>query len=71
MQKEINVVVGENITRLRNSAGLNIDALAEKTGITNFRIAMIESGRVRASADELYVLKEALGCAVKDFYRVD
>lgn len=54
--------VGGRVQRLREAAGLTIQALADITGLTEWQIRRIEMGhRKRLSAGELYALAVGLG----------
>jgi transcriptional regulator with XRE-family HTH domain len=54
------MVIGRNIKRLREKAGLSQDALAKILGISRPAVTAIEQGRRRLSADELGRLAKAL-----------
>lgn len=65
--RPIAVIVGENVRRLRNDAGLSGDSLAREirklfqTRWTTARISELESGRVSPTAPTLFMVSQALG----------
>lgn len=61
--------IGDQVAKIRKRNGLTIEELANKSGLNPLRVAQIEAGQVRATPDELYALKTALGVDLKDFYR--
>lgn len=61
--------IGDQIAKIRKMKGLTIEELAKKTGLYPLRVAQIEAGQVRATTDELYQIKTALGVDLKDLYR--
>jgi transcriptional regulator with XRE-family HTH domain len=53
--------IGEKITTLRESLGLSVDDLAERSGCDSATIVGLESGQVAASLAPLIKLTRALG----------
>lgn len=51
--------IGEQLARVRHSAGLTQEALAEAAGLTRVSISNIEAGRQRTSVWNLYKLAQA------------
>lgn len=68
MNNEVDVTVGENIRKIRTRKSLTVADLATKSGLDEYRVLLIESGMARATADELYGIKTALGTDVKALY---
>lgn len=56
--------VGDNIHRLRRSAGYTIPELASKSGVSAGGISKIERGEVTARHSTLDLIADALGCTV-------
>jgi transcriptional regulator with XRE-family HTH domain len=55
-------VLGQNLHRLRNAAGLSQDALAVKATVTKRYVQMIEAGQKCPTLFTLKRLSVALGC---------
>jgi transcriptional regulator with XRE-family HTH domain len=53
---------GNRIRELRESAGLTLDALAERVGTTNQQISHLEMGKRKLTVQWLRRLAHALGC---------
>lgn len=68
MTGDIDSIVGEKIARCRKRSGMSISTLATLTSLSELRIAQIESGSVRATVDELFSMKIALGVELTSFY---
>lgn len=58
--------IGEQLARVRHSAGLTQEALAEAVGLTRVSIANIEAGRQRTSVWNLYKLAQACGSNIRN-----
>ena len=69
MTDEVHWLIGENIADARTEAGLSSKELALKSGISAERVADIEAGIVRATAEELFAVATGLGIRVQDLYR--
>lgn len=63
------MVIGGNVRRLREMAGLSQDELAKKAGITQKTIWTIEAGQTNGYPRTRRNLAEALGVEVADFYK--
>lgn len=68
MENEINSMVGEKITEYRKIKGIDKATLSTLTGLPELRIAQIETGKVRATVEELYSLKTALDIDLAALY---
>jgi transcriptional regulator with XRE-family HTH domain len=62
------VLVGKNVNRLRNEAGLTQEQLCEKTDIDRRSLQRIEAGQWNMTVDYLDRIRESLGCAWKDLF---
>lgn len=60
--------LGAIVNRCRSEAGLSVDTLAERLGMTPGELARVESGRRRASADILPKIAEALGLPISALF---
>jgi transcriptional regulator with XRE-family HTH domain len=59
---------GKNIQRLRRSAGLTQEQLADRADIAPRVIQRIESGMANPKIGTLQDIAQALGCSIRDFY---
>ena len=57
-----------NIESLRQSRGLSLDALAERSGLGREDLARILGGETEASAGTIYLLAGALGAAPGELF---
>lgn len=66
MTNEINqAIIGANIRDYRESSGMSVEALADKSGIKLQRLINIESGKVkRITADEIIDIATALNASI-------
>lgn len=58
--------LGKRILALRNKKGLTQEELAERTGLSNTYIAMLETGKRTPSLEALYKLADALNVRIVD-----
>jgi len=58
--------LGKRILALRNEKGLTQEELAERTGLSNTYIAMLETGKRTPSLEALYKLTDALNVRIVD-----
>ena len=61
-KKRVNVSVGESVRILRELQGLSQNQLAERTGIPQATISVIENDRVRLGVERAKVIARALKC---------
>jgi transcriptional regulator with XRE-family HTH domain len=61
-------IVGENIRRLRQEAGLTQDVLAAKSGLSQGYINQLEIGKRRYTQKSLEIIAEALSVPVIEFF---
>jgi transcriptional regulator with XRE-family HTH domain len=64
-------LVGLNAARLRDSAGLTQEALAEKSGFSQQFISDLERGKCNPTVVTLYELATALGVSQVELVRED
>ena len=64
-------LVGRNALRLRNSAGLTQEQLAERTGLSQQYISKLERGRRNPTVVTLFELASGLGASPVDLVRPD
>ena len=64
--KRILKILGQNLHRLRNAAGLSQDALAVKADVTKRYVQMIEAGQKCPTLYTLKRLRDALECGFED-----
>jgi len=64
-------LVGRNIRRLRNQAGLTQEQFAEKSGFSQQYLSDLERGLRNPTVVTLYELAQALGVSHTELVRVD
>lgn len=64
MDKELLGIIGQNVKKYRESAGLTQADLAEKVGIGTASVSRIERGEKRMRLETLRALADALGISV-------
>ncbi len=62
-------ILGGNVRRERTDRRLSQGALAKRAGLSVNTIARIEAGELRVRETTLERLRQAIGCAEKDFFR--
>lgn len=60
-----------NLTRMRLSAGLSVQELANKSGLSRQIIYDYEAGRAFPKAGKLEILSKALNCEKADFFKAE
>jgi transcriptional regulator with XRE-family HTH domain len=60
--------IGRRLHELRSAAGLSLDALAQKSGVSRSNISLIERGRSSPTAVVLDKLSSALGVSVASLF---
>ncbi|GGP18959.1 helix-turn-helix domain-containing protein [Silvimonas iriomotensis] len=68
---DINTRLAERIRHLRKTAGLSLDALADKTGVSRSMISMIERNQSSATAVVLERLAAGLGLSLADLFSAE
>jgi len=66
---QAHMLVGKNINRLRNEAGLTQEQLAEKADIDRRSLQRIEAGQWNMTVDYLDRLRKCLNCSWKDLFQ--
>ncbi len=64
----MNKVIGQNIKRLRESAGLSQEQLAEILDVSRATLSAVENGHVAMDSGKLLTAAKALGHPVSDFF---
>lgn len=63
--------LGRRLHELRSTAGLSLDALAHKSGVSRSNISLIERGQSSTTAVVLDKLSSALGVSVASLFEAD
>lgn len=66
---EASAIVGQNVSALRERAGLTQQQLADACEIARPRVAEIESGRFNPTVDTIQAIADALGVAVERLFK--
>lgn len=66
MKSEVRQMVGRNLKRLRQRAGLTQDALGERLHVTRQAVSAWETGKNQPDVETLAALAEALGADVRE-----
>ncbi|HKR86775.1 MAG TPA: helix-turn-helix transcriptional regulator [Phenylobacterium sp.] len=64
-------LVGRNVRRAREAAGLTQEELAEKSGFTQQYLSGLETGKRNPTIVSLYELAQALGVSHLDLVKPD
>lgn len=67
-EKEISVIVGQNMRTLRAMLGMSQSTLADKLGITFQQVQKYESGMNRVSAPKLVMMSEIFNTPITTFF---
>ncbi|RZL31092.1 MAG: XRE family transcriptional regulator [Rubrivivax sp.] len=70
MTDTITELIGRRLRELRAAAGLSLDALAHKSGVSRSNISLIERGQSSPTAVVLDKLSSALGVSVASMFEV-
>ncbi|MDQ0422343.1 transcriptional regulator with XRE-family HTH domain [Peteryoungia aggregata LMG 23059] len=62
------VIIGNNLARLRKAKGLSLEALGERVGVSFQQLQKYSSGANRISASMADMLCQALGCHISDLF---
>lgn len=65
---DVNVRLGRRLHGLRDAAGLSLDALAQRAGVSRSAISLIENGRSSPTATVLDKLAGALGVTIASLF---
>ena len=66
--ESVDVFIGERISKARQDAGLTIEALADRLGLSVLQVNCLECGTARASARTLSHLARTLGIEIHSFF---
>ncbi|MDX0865618.1 helix-turn-helix domain-containing protein [Sinorhizobium medicae] len=66
---EIDVVIGSNIRRVRELAGVSRRGLAKAVGVSWSQLKKCEDGARRIAAGSLFAVARALNCSMDEFWR--
>jgi len=67
-EKSVQVLFGQNVKKYRKQSGLTQEQLAEKLGISQKHLSIIETGTQFASASLIGKISEVLGVSVADLF---
>lgn len=65
------IKIGENISRLRKTAGLTQEALAERMGVAQCTIGSWEYGRKMPRVERIYELSRIFGVPMSEILELD
>jgi transcriptional regulator with XRE-family HTH domain len=68
---EVNEQIALRLNALRSEAGLSLEALAERSGVSKSMISLIERAETSATAVVLDRIAAALGCSLTTFFEND
>lgn len=69
--KALEEIIGSNIAKYRETAGLTQSALAEKIGISTAFVSRVERGQKKMKVDTLYATAKALNVSVDALLSTD
>ena len=69
MDKNVYDIIGDRVREERKRAGLTIERLAEKTGISTSFLAYIETKKKKASLETVEKLAKALRIPMSDLFK--
>lgn len=65
---EVDVTVGMNVRRIRNTIDMSQETLGAKLGLTFQQVQKYEKGTNRISASKLVAISHALGCSIDQLF---
>ncbi len=65
---EYDIVIGQNLKKIRKALGISQDNLAQKVGVTFQQIQKYENGKNRISSSMLLMLSKTLNVNIMSFY---
>lgn len=68
MAEDVRALVGNNVRRLRNAAGLSQAKLADRLGVDRAYVSGLERGQRNPTIVTLWHVAEALGVKVRAFF---
>ncbi|WP_234705667.1 MULTISPECIES: helix-turn-helix domain-containing protein [Sinorhizobium] len=66
---EVDVIIGSNIRRIREFAGVSKRGLAKAAGVSWSQMKKCEDGARRISAGSLFAVARALNCSIDEFWK--
>lgn len=66
---DVDVIIGSNIRRIRECAGVSKRGLAKAVGISWSQMKKCEDGARRISAGSLFAVARALNCSIDEFWK--
>ncbi len=66
---EVDAIIGSNIRRIREFAGVSKRGLAKAVGISWSQMKKCEDGARRISAGSLFAVARALNCSIDEFWK--
>ena len=68
MTEDLDARIGRNLRECRLKAGLDLDALARRTGLQPAMIGLFETGRSRIPVEMLLLFARTLARPLDDFF---
>lgn len=68
---DINKFVGEKIRHYRKLTGMNQSKLAEKLGVSQQALGLLENGKRKVSPEVFVILRSELNVSIDDFFPKD
>lgn len=68
-QKEINLLISKNLTRLRADKGLSLQKVGDLIEVSNQQISLFEQDKNRISAAQLYILAMSFEVDIYEFFK--
>ncbi len=68
---DLNSQIAQRVSRMRSDAGISLESLAEKSGVSKSMISLIERAETSATAVVLDRIAAALGCSLTTFFEND
>jgi transcriptional regulator with XRE-family HTH domain len=67
-QREINTLIGKNLSRLRKEKGLSLQKVGDFIEVTNQQVSLFEKDKNRISAAQLYLLAQNMNVDISEFF---
>lgn len=65
---QTDVIIGNNLVRIRKARGMSLETLASMVGVTFQQIQKYSNGKNRISASKADMICQALGCGITDLF---
>src|SRR2546426_5472482 len=66
---DVKEVIGNNIKKMRDIAGISQEVFAEKLGVSRATLSAVENGHVAIDSTKLIQASRVLGRPINDFFR--